>query len=140
MYCTVEDLLKQVSRDMLIMLTDDEGDGEIQEGNAQKAIADASNEINAYCQTRYTTPFNPVPGILNKVAVDIALYNLFSRRGFDEDSADVSIVHRYKNAVKILEGISKGTVTLGQPTPTPEREIKVKSNRKIFSRDKMRGF
>lgn len=140
MYCTVEDLQKQVSIEVLVMLTDDEATGELQQETAEKAIEDAGNEVDAWCRSRYPTPFQSVPGIINKITVDIALYNLFSRKGFDEESADKSIVYRYKNAVKLLENIAKGLVTLGQAAPPPAREYRIRSNRKLFSRQRMEGF
>lgn len=150
MYCTIEDLAAQVSEQILIDRTDDEGtapDSLAEAGpkivsRLEKAITDAVNEINGYCQARYPIPFSPVPGFISKVCVDIALYNLFSRRGMDEETADKSIVDRYKAAVKNLENIAKGLVTLGAAAPaqTTSEPTIITGPPRIFSRKTMGGF
>jgi phage gp36-like protein len=148
MYCTIEDLKAQVSEQVLISLTDDEGSAPVSLEEADPkiikrlndAIQMAEHEINGYCLTKYPVPFNPIPGLIGKLAVDISLYNLFSRRGYNEDSPDKSIVDRYKTAVKTLESISKGLVSLGMNAPDPVTEVIVHSSHKIFGRNKMRDF
>lgn len=150
MYCTIKDLQDQASDQVLITLTDDEGiapesldeAGEAIHTRLTKAIIDATNEINSYCQARYPVPLDPVPGFINKLSVDIALYNLFSRRGYDEDTADKAIIDRYKAAVKNLENIARGLVTLGvADAPAPQDNTTViNSGGRIFSREKMSGF
>lgn len=143
MYCTYEDLKNRAPEAKLIELVDDEGAGVLTPQGQQRigqAIAAAVDEINPYCMKRYPVPFNPVPGIIRNAAADIALYNLFTRRGYDEESADKSILDRYKNAVRILEGISTGRITLGQAQPPPEQGISIQSNDRRFSRDKLEAF
>lgn len=151
MYCTNQDLADQASEQTLIHMTDDEAlspetlaeAGPEILSRLEKSIRDATDEINGYCQARYPVPFNPVPGIIRKLTVDIALYNLFSRRGYDEDSADKSIVDRYKAAIKTLENIAKGLVTLGTtnaPAPQASEVTAFSSNQRIFSRQKLHGM
>ncbi|MTI82738.1 MAG: DUF1320 domain-containing protein [Firmicutes bacterium] len=140
MYCTLEDLLGRVAEDVLIECTDDDGAGQIDVVKVDQAIEDATSEINGYCMSRYDVPFNPVPPFMKKLAVDIAIYNLFTRRGYDEESADRSILDRYKNTVRVLENIAKGIITLGQPQPPPETGATVLSEERKFSRRKMEGF
>jgi phage gp36-like protein len=143
-YCTLDDLRKQVPEDKLIQLTDDEGTGAIAEPIVDEAIENATAEVDAYAQSQYPVPFNPVPQIVRKFAVDIALYHLFSRRGFDtsDESADKIILQRYKDAVKFLENLAKGLVSIGpaaQATPQPQPAT-VQGPPRIFTRDKMEGF
>jgi phage gp36-like protein len=140
MYCTLDDLRAQVPEAVLVDLTDDEGTGAINADRVNAAIASASSEIDGYCQSRYPVPFDPVPPFIKKLAVDITLYNLFARRGYDEDSADRSILDRYKNAVRVLENIAKGVVTLGQPTPPPATGINIASSERKFSRKSLEAF
>lgn len=148
MYCTVEDLLGQIPEPVLIQLVDDEDEspatladaGPAMLGRINAAITAAADEINGYCMTRYPVPFSPVPGLIRKLAVDMALYNLFARRGYDEDSADRSVLDRYKYAVKTLEMIAKGTVTLGTPVPPAASEVDIRSSGRLFSREKLDGF
>jgi phage gp36-like protein len=141
MYCTLDDLKKQVREEVLVALTDDASTGAVDQTVVDKAIADASAEIDAYAQGRYPVPFSPVPQVIGKIAVDMSLYNLFSRRGFDpEGSQDKVISERYKSAVRFLENLAKGLVQIGaaQPQQVSEQPPVIQSSPRVFSREKMR--
>ena len=144
MYCTIEDLRSQSSDEVLVRCTDDEGTGEIDQAIIDEKINDAQMEIDSYCRAQYSVPFDPVPGLIRKLTVDITLYNLISRRGLDEDGPDVILVKRYRDAVKLLENLAKGIVTIGPtsagaPAPMPQQASIVSSPRH-FSRRSMEGF
>lgn len=144
MYCTIDDLKKQSSDEFLIRCTDDEQTGEINQETVDEKIDDAQMEIDSYCRAQYSVPFQAVPGLIRKLAVDIALYNLVSRRGIDEDSPDVILVKRYRDAVKLLENLAKGIVTIGpaaagDPSPQPQQATIVSPPRR-FTRGSMEGF
>ena len=66
------------------------------------AIEDADAEIDGYLAKRYRVPFDPVPRVLNKFSKDIAIYNLFSRIGIDEDSDQKNYLNRYNAAIKFF--------------------------------------
>jgi len=140
MYCDLEDLKKQVPEAVLVELTDDERLGTVNTGRVDRAIEDAADLINSYAASRYPIPFNPVPGVIRKIAVDIALYNLFSRRGYDEDTADKSVLDRYKGAVNFLEHLAKGLVTIGAGQPAAEGGAVLQSGGRVFSRESMRSW
>ncbi len=109
-YSTLDDLKKLIPEEILVQLTDDEETGSVNQVRIDEAIAQADAEINAYCSPRYEVPFLPVPDLVRKLSVDIAIYNLYSRRA-EEIPATRS--ERYKNAIRQLEGIAKGIVSLG---------------------------
>lgn len=142
MYSTVDEVKSMVDEGAMIYLTDDNGSGEIDESKIDNAINDADSEINGYLQKRYPLPLPSIPKVINKLSKDITLYNLFSRRGIDKDKNDDTVLQRYKNAVKFLENLSKGVVELG----IAARQVKsivginLSSNRKLFSRNSMRGM
>lgn len=140
MYCDLEDLKKQVPEAVLVKLTDDERLGTVNTERIDRAIEDAADLINSYATSRYPIPFNPVPGVIRKIAVDIALYNLFSRRGYDEDTADKSVLDRYKGAVNFLEHLAKGLVTIGADQPAAEGGAVIQSGGRVFSRESMRSW
>ena len=142
MYCTLDDIKAQVSEQVLLTYLDDEGSGLIDEEAVNKAIVSADAEINAYVQTRYPVPMNPVPDILNKLAVDISLYNIVSRKGFDENSGDKIMAERYKAAIKFLENVAKGVVLLSPKTEIakPEQNTIFNCPERIFDRKNMSGF
>lgn len=117
-YCSVEDLLGQVPREKLVDLsndvepvTDANGDPVLNMLTIDLAIANAGSEIEGYISARYPVPLSSVPPIIRKLAVDIAVYNLFSRKWSVEE--DNNLARRYKNAVALLQRIAEGKVLLG---------------------------
>ena len=133
-YCTQADLLEQISQDKLIQLTDDDDAGIVDSDMVTRAIADADAEIDSYCGTKYDIPFSPVPVMIRKVSVDIAIYNLYARRqGAPEDRKE-----RYDDAISFLKDIAKGIASLGSDAPSVDDDAgpeatTVKSDR-VFSR------
>jgi phage gp36-like protein len=137
-YCTKTDIIGQITEDKLIGLTDDVGSGTVDDARVDEAVAAADALIDGYCGGRYSVPFSPVPVIIKSCSVDLTVYNLYARRlGAPEDWKE-----RRGNAVKLLESISTGRVTLGANAPAqanseaPEFE----SQDKVFGRDRMKGF
>jgi len=140
MYCTLTDMQEQIPESDLISLTDDADAGIIDTSVTDRAIADADAEIDGYCGKRYAVPFTTVPPVIRKLSVDIAIYNLFARRqGAPEDRRN-----RYKDAIKFLENVAKGLVSLGEDdpdsTPSDVQKPKISFSGRIFSRDKMSGY
>lgn len=133
-------MLEQLEEDILIELTDDSGTGSVDADKVTRAIADADATIDSYCQGRYTIPLSPVPDMIRQVSVDIAIYNLYSRR---QDSVPDNRLERYKNAIRFLDKVSKGQISLGATTPAPETtgaSVDIDGSDRIFTRDKMSGF
>lgn len=140
MYATMDDLKEQVPETTLIQLTDTDGTGEPDDSRVTRALADAEAEINGYCGKRYTVPFSPVPDLVRKFTVDIAIYNLFALVDGDipEDRKE-----RYKSAVAYLRGVASGSNTLGENDPQEAgvaETPRVVSATRIFSRDSLRGW
>jgi phage gp36-like protein len=109
-YSTIDDLMKLIPEEILTQLTDDENTGAPVATRVEEAIEQADSEIDSYCAMKYTVPFDPVPEIVKKCSVDIAIYNLYSRRVEDLPPTRSD---RYRNAVRQLEGIAKGAVSMG---------------------------
>lgn len=138
-YCSLDDIKEKISEERLIQLTDDAGAGVVDTACVARAIADAGAEIDAYCGSRYQVPLNPVPGIVRKFCVDIAIYSLLQRReGASEDRQ-----RDYKNAVAFLQNVASGKAGLGaQPEPAaPDEDSNqvsiITSRTKIFDTDTM---
>ncbi|MDA3832600.1 MAG: DUF1320 domain-containing protein [Spirochaetales bacterium] len=139
-YCDLDDLKEQIPEDELIGLSDDAAAGIVDESVISRAIADADAVVDAYCQGLYTVPLTPVPAMIRRVSVDIAIYNLYSRRG---DSAPDIRQDRYKEAVRFLEKVAAGKIGLGVTTPASSdtnNSVEFVGNDRIFTRDKMAGF
>lgn len=142
MYCTVDDLKKLLPETVLVQLTDDEDLDVINQDRVDEAIATAEEEVNAFCSARYTVPFTDVPGVVTKCAADIAIYNLYSRTMEEIPQARTD---RYKNAIRLLEGIAKGVISIGvSPEPTAKAEgtpaCNKTTNDRVFTRDTMEGL
>ena len=138
-YSILDDIKKLVPEETIVQLTDDEGVGVVNQPRVDEAIAQADAEIDSYCGGRYTVPFATVPDIVKKCSIDIAIYNLYSRtvEEIPQTRAD-----RYRNAIRQLEGISKGNISIGEDPPpsaasqgsqTPD----ITSAGRIFSRTKL---
>ncbi|HAR97942.1 MAG TPA: DUF1320 domain-containing protein [Syntrophus sp. (in: bacteria)] len=140
-YCAQADLEEQISPAELIELTDDAGSGSVDTSAVARAIADADAEIDSYCGGRYTLPFSPVPVMIRKLSVDIALYNLHTRRSFAK--APEERQKRYDNAIRFLRDVSKGLISLGADEPArtdTSNSVEMTGNDRIMTRDKMQGF
>ncbi len=141
-YCSVDDLKDQVDEARLIQLTDDEGTGSVNLDRVLRAISDADEEINSYVGCRHTVPLDPVPSIIRKISVDIALLNLYGRREKVPDAR----ADRYKSAVKFLEQVSRGNAALGLHDPEgnpPESDAPQMSGenpRRTFTRALLKGY
>lgn len=136
-YSIQTDLEEQISQTELIQLTDDTGSGEVDTSAVARAVADADAEIDSYCGSRYTVPFSPVPVMIRKLSVDIALYNLYSRRALEVAEERQK---RYDNAVRFLRDLAKGLISLGADTPAEPSDGLPQANRtkddRIFSMGK----
>jgi phage gp36-like protein len=149
MYCTVQDIKDRISESVLVHLTDDNETGQVNETKVTEAIEEAEGEIDAYCQARYTLPFDPVPKVIRKICITLVIYALFTRRGLNPDNnADAIIIQDKKDAIRFLENLAKGLVTIGPadngsgetPVSPPAQTVQINGPDRIFSRDKMRDY
>lgn len=148
-YSTIDDIENVLPERDIIALTDDEdiNPGSIEPGNpghsdiiarVNDAIAGADSEIDAYCSNKYSVPFVPVPAIINTISVNIAVYNLYSRR---EEEIPPTRQTRYENAINLLIKISEGTLTIGDSTQDSiSNTADTQLNDRLFTRTSMQGF
>lgn len=142
-YSTLNDIKKLIPEETLVQLTDDEGLGSINQSRIDEAVSQADAEIDSYSGGRYSVPFSPVPDIIKKISVDISIYNLYSRR---VEQIPETRAERYRNAIRQLEGISKGTISMGEAeAPQSSRaEGGVKTNKsdedRTFKKDTLGGY
>lgn len=118
----------------LVELTDDEGSETIDTAVVESAISDACSLIDSYCAGRYSVPFDPVPTVIRQLAVDLAIYNLYSRRG---DAVPENRVLRQQNALKLLDRIASGRITIGEASGGSVAYV---SEKRRFTSSAMRDF
>ncbi len=140
MYATLDDLKKQLPTDLLVQLTDDGGAGVIDTAVTDAALETADVEIDGYLGARYDLPLAaPVPAIIAKQAVDIAIYNLYARRQGPPEHWQL----RYNNTIRFLERIADGKISLGNDSAAAAvatGSSMVVTGDRLFTRAKMSGL
>ncbi len=115
-YCTIADLQKMIPDYNLIRLSDEENGTTINTVRVQESIDSGAEEIDSYIGAVAALPITgEIPGILGKINVDIAFYNLYSRM---QEVIPETREKRYKRAIDLLLRIVKDPASFGiQPAP-----------------------
>lgn len=110
-YCTSEDIEIQIGTSSLIQLTnDDTSQQTVDSVVVEEALIYSSTLIDGYLRGKYSLPLNTRFPLLRVIAIDISIYRLYSRRIYTE--IPETILENYKNAIKTLEQLKKGVITL----------------------------
>jgi phage gp36-like protein len=137
-YATVQDLVDRFGEREIVELTDRKLAQVIDETIAQRALDDASAEIDGYLASRCTLPLAHVPSVLVRICADMARYNLSG------DNATEVISQRYKDAVAFLTRVSNGQVSLGLSAggepPSGGDAVQMESGGRVFDRDDSKGY
>jgi phage gp36-like protein len=139
-YCTQADLEKLVPVQELAELTTESG-GQPESEVVEVCLARAAAEIDAYLAGRYVVPFNPVPERVKSLAVDLAIYHLYSRRGVMPEIREKN----YQKALACLRELAGGQARLlvaGQEAARlegPDSRLSQATER-VFSRAALRDF
>ncbi|GIT85407.1 gp436 family protein [Roseobacter sp. OBYS 0001] len=107
-YTTLADLTDRFGENLLIQLTDrgDVATDSIDADVIDRALADTDALIDGYVAKRYALPMAATPALIRTLAIDIAIYKLHVYDANPKIEAD------YKAAMRALEAISAGSVTL----------------------------
>ncbi|MEM5787183.1 MAG: DUF1320 domain-containing protein [Syntrophobacteraceae bacterium] len=140
-YCSIDDIRNQLDEARLVQLTDDEGAGVVSEARVSRAISDADQEINCYLGSRSAVPVQAAEP-LRRLSVDISIYNLYGRR----EKVPAIRMERYRSAVRFLEQVAIGKITLGEADPegTPRESeaprMSEDNPERAFTRTSLAGF
>ena len=130
-YCTQQDLIDRYGEAELIQLTDRERVGEINTEVLDRAISDADGEIDGYL-SKFSRPISPVPKVLMRIACDITRFYLY------DDQATEHVEKRYFNAVKFLQGVARGEISIGVDAagaaPESDNSPEMQSGGNVFNR------
>lgn len=138
-YATEADMLMRFQLNELIQLTNrDRKATAIDALVLDRALSDADAEIDARLAPRYKLPLLTIPRLLVNVACDIARYRLY------DDRATEQVTRRYEDALKLLNGLASGKLSLGldaqadstPPVDGPSATTPVR----IFSADTLRDY
>ena len=123
MYLSPEELLAFMPGKSVAQLTNDDPKAEKADmAKVQEAVRAAEELADGYLRGRYALPLSTVPTLLRDVVRTIARFKLYERR--PESKMPDTVLETYKTAVKTLEQIRSGRITLGVAAtaePVPER-------------------
>ena len=147
-YCTAAEVLDMLKEDMLnVIIGDNYIENEDERIQAitpivEQAIADA--DIDGYLAKRYKVPFEKTPQVINKFAKDIALYNMVSRKGVDENDREKTYLTRYNAAIAFLTKVAEGRISIGVSENNTEDAARIgfsmSNSPRLFSRGNMKGW
>lgn len=149
-YCTAAEVLDMLKKDMLnVIIGDNYIENEDERIQAitpivEQAIADADAEIDGYLAKRYKVPFEKTPQVINKFAKDIALYNMVSRKGVNENDREKTYLTRYNAAIAFLTKVAEGRISIGVSENNTEDAARIgfsmSNSPRLFSRGNMKGW
>lgn len=140
-YATVRDCLDRQSEDSLRELADDPQAETLAWSALERALEDATDEIDAYVGARHDLPLETVPRLLVRLCVEIGVY----RRALHSDARIEENRRRYEDAVRLLDSIRSGGAGLGVADPDPPAEaespaVSVESAPRVMTRRSLRGI
>lgn len=98
------------NRDLVQLTNEDPAQTTVDQDALAQALADASDEIDGYLESRFSLPLGDPPAVLARLSCDIAMYRLQALRPL-HDLAEAR--KRYEDAVALLMRVADGTLTLG---------------------------
>lgn len=113
-YATRQDIISIYGAEFLVDLTPE--DVPDADAAVDRALEDASSEIDGYLSARYTLPLGGAPRVLRRPCVDIAAYVLANSHTRLTDT----IEKRYEEALVFLGKIAVGKAGLGVDEPSSE--------------------
>lgn len=140
MYVTRQAFVDAVGHDLLLQLTDLDGVGQLETAAIDKAITNASAEIDSYLSVRYETPLTTPSEVIKEHCVSIAFYKL--HRVAPDPEGLVAI--RKADALKWLRLAADGKVSVGvveaKPTGNGRAVLVNTGAPRLFNRRSMRGY
>lgn len=140
-YSTQTDILQLLPESELARLTTEEGDVP-DAAVVTDCIGKADAEIDGYLGIRYQVPLDPVPDLVKAISVDLAVYNLHSRRPLMAMPETVKM--NYGNRISFLKSVVAGSATVGAsaaPPPAVSQDVaEIGSSGRIFSGDSLKSF
>ena len=114
-YATQADMVGHFGEPEIIQLTDRHPAplGLVDAVVLGQALTRGAGEIDGYLGVRYTLPLPFVPARLLDLACDIARYHLYTYE------APELVSTRYHDAIKVLQAVAEGRVSLGIPDTPP---------------------
>ena len=118
-YATVADVRARYDNAFIDRIIWDDDAEVADEMKMTRALEDATSEIDSYLTAKYSVPLDPVPHLVMRMCVDIAMYHT----AVTAAKMTEQLGERYKGWVAHLLNIAKGVLGLGiRTTQTPAGE------------------
>lgn len=114
-------------------------EGSPNKASFEKALADASSEMDSYLSSAYDVPVSPVTPVISRYCIDIAIYIASADAGSVTDEKR----KRYEDAIRWLTLVAKGTAVIAGTDGTAASAgttVQIAGPARIFSRSKMDGL
>lgn len=108
-YATEAEFIDEIQLTETVWLTnlDDPTVTTVNSNTLNAALISASEIIDTYCGNRYQLPLDPLPVAMKAFCIDIARYRLDRIRSRED------VRQRYEDAIRFLEQLTKGMVSIG---------------------------
>jgi phage gp36-like protein len=139
-YATTDQLLERLGSDLAALLADEDGDAAPDAAILLAALEDATAQIDAALSRRYAVPFDPPPERLVRLAVDLAVRQLYARR---REAMSAEAERAYTLAVAELRALAGGSAELAGASPRVAplaAESTTRHQAKKFDRDSLEPF
>lgn len=135
MYCTIADIEKSYTSNVLAQLTDDVNGSVINYALVEEVITNSSNVMDDYLRGSYTLPLVNTHAVLTKICICIVRYELAKRRSGVVDKEGLERTE-YEDGLELLKNIQGGRITLDEPTTSDDSTTfsAVCSRPKVFER------
>ena len=142
-YATLTELLQRLDEQNVILLTDDTMAAAINTDAVDRAFADADTEIDSYISARYAVPVSPVPALLQRLSLDLAIEGLYTRR--PHVVTPEAVVRAAKNARSLLAMIAANKADIpgvaeADTSGTSSAGASFDAGERLFTRTSMRGL
>jgi len=112
-YATAQELIDRYGETELIQLTDREGLGVVDLARVNDALTAVSETIDGFVRRRYRLPLPATPGLLRDLCLQLARAALYTHE------TPPAVKEAADNALRLLERIGDGRLSLGLPRPGP---------------------
>lgn len=136
-YASLADATDLYGQDYVLTSVDRDADGNADAAATTAALSQASSLIDSYLAAKYTVPISPVPDLLVKYTVDIAIYECCPASTRTDEKRQ-----RYEDALAWLKDVAKGIAVVAPPDAGDEaiHLPSAVSQPRLFTRPKMQGL
>ena len=142
-YATLTELLQRLDEQSVILLTDDALAVAVDTDAVDRAFADADTEIDSYIATRYAVPMSPVPALVQRLSLDLAIEGLYTRR--PHVATPEAVTRSAKNARLLLANIAANKASIPgvaelDTSGTEAAGASFEAGERLFTRTTLRGM